>query len=484
MSQRIHSRISEAAPVRIHNMRQSQGPSRTASSGASLKTIVDRFAILPIAACVFALIVDPLLIFLTDPETVARATSAAEGRPETRIFWPTMAIISVIFAVQNRSRLTFPPHIVSLIAYLAFAGATVLWAFSPYHSFIRYLQQVMIVTSIILPAMLAGRTVDLMRALFLCSAFALILNCFFIFGGGFATMAATSSSSTLVNIGYRGYFLHKNLLGESAAPAFLLALYEIRQRGWRRILGAVVVILAILIVNLSKSKTSFGLALVCPLLAWVTIRVRNVTRVSPALILLVIPLCYAVFSPAFKIGILERVSWYLYNDYSLTGRTAIWDFVQYEVGRRPLLGWGYQSFWLVPDSPADEAKGWIAHVPTAHNGYFDTILQLGYVGLAFLMVFTIATLHAVKYVADRDPIRAQLLLSLVLFFILYNFFESLWMQNFEVLWLVLLVAAAEIGRYWRPLSLRRAACGSGSQKPGSDDPARGARISRLRMTLS
>ena len=109
-------------------------------------------------------------------------------------------------------------------------------------------------------------------------------------------------------------------------------------------MGAVVVIIAILIVNLSKSKTSFGLALVCPLLAWATIRLRNVTRISPAIILLVIPLCYAVFSPAFKIGILERVSWYLYNDYSLTGRTAIWDFVQYEVGQKATARLGIPIF--------------------------------------------------------------------------------------------------------------------------------------------
>ena len=117
------------------------------------------------------------------------------------------------------------------------------------------------------------------------------------------------------------------------------------------------------------------------------------------------------------------------------------------------------------------------------TGYFDTILQLGYVGLAFLIVFTIATLHAVKYVADRDPIRAQLLLSLVLFFILYNFFESLWMQNFEVLWLVLLVAAAEIGRYWRPASLRTAAYGLRSQRRDSASPSPGAQMSRLRGAL-
>ena len=463
MSHSIHSRISQATRVGIYNRRQSRGPSSDASSGPTPKSIVDKFAILPVAACVFALIVDPLFIFFTtDHETLLRATRAGEARPETRIFWPTMAAISIILVVQKRSRLTLPPHIVYLVAYLAFAGASVLWAFSPEQSFIRYVQQVMIITSVVLPAMLAGRTVDMTRALFLCFSFALILNCFFVFAFGYVTTANTGTG--LVDIGYQGYFENKNYLGEFAAPAFLLALYEILQRGWRRIMGIIVVVIAILLVNLSHSKTSFGLALICPLLAWLTLLVRKVTRISPAIILLAIPLCYFVLSIAFNINLFERISWYLYHDYSLTGRTAIWDFAQHEIGRRPLFGWGYQSFWLVPDSPAGDARGWVKNVPTAHNGYYDTMLQIGYVGLAFLLAFIIATLHVVGHVADRDPRRAQLLLSLVLFFILYNFFESLWMQGFEFLWLVFVIVAAEIGRYWRPLPLRRGSYGSRSPK--------------------
>ena len=65
-----------------------------------------------------------------------------------------------------------------------------------------------------------------------------------------------------------------------------------------------------------------------------------------------------------------------------------------------------------------EAPGWVKMMPNAHNGYYDTMLEMGYVGLAFLLVFIIATLHAIGRVADRDPARARLLLSLALFIIL------------------------------------------------------------------
>ena len=144
--------------------------------------MIDKYAIVPILACIFALIVSPLFIFFTS-SPIQTLQSAMESRPENRIFWPAMAAISVVLAVRNRSRLTLPPHIICLLAYLAFAGASVLWAFRPEISFIRFVQQVMIVTSIVLPAMLAARTADMMRGLFLCFAFASILNVFFVLGG-------------------------------------------------------------------------------------------------------------------------------------------------------------------------------------------------------------------------------------------------------------------------------------------------------------
>jgi O-antigen ligase len=445
--------------------------------------MIDKFAIVPLSACVFALIVAPLLIFLTLPD-VQTLQNIVEARLEQRIFWPAMVTISVALGVQNYSRLgrlTLPPHIICLLAYLAFAGASALWAFSPERSFIRFVQQVMIVTSIVLPAILAARTADMMRGLFLCFAFALILNVFFVLAG---SVTVVRYGSSLVNIGYQGYFNGKNYLGECAAVAFLLSLHEMLYRGRRRALGIIVAGIAILLVFLSDSKTAFALAFICPFLAGLTLIVRKITRISPAIILLSIPFCYIVLSSVSNFNI-NRISYMLYGDSTLTGRTIIWDFAQYEIARSPLLGWGYQSFWLVPDSPAIvDAPGWIKMMPNAHNGYYDTMLEMGYAGLVFLLVFIIAILHAIGRVADRDLARAQLVLSLALFIILYNYFESLWMRGFEFLWVVFVMLAAEIGRYWRPFPLRRAAYRSRSPRPGSPVPSPGARNPRLRSGLS
>jgi exopolysaccharide production protein ExoQ len=415
--------------------------------------MLDKCAIVPILGCVFALMVSPLLGFFTPGSFQAIQTAAP--RLENRIFWPAMTAISILLAVQNSSRrtkLTRPPHIICLLAYLAFAGASVLWAFSPAISLVRFVQQAMIVTSIVLPAMWATREADMMRGLFLCFTFAVILNGFFVLDGSVDTV-----NCSIASFCYQGYFEGKNYLGECAAVACLLSLHEIVYRGWRRALGIIVLASAIVLIFLSDSKTALGLIIVSPLLARLTLTVRKLTRISPAIVLLSIPFCYVIVSRVTHVDLIDRMAYYLYHDATLTGRTIIWGFVQYEIQLRPLLGWGYQSFWLVPGSPSSAAPGWVKMMPNAHNGYYDTELEMGYVGLAFLYVFITATLHAVGRVADRDPARARLLLSLALFFIMWNYFESLWMRGFEFLWIVFLITAAEIGRYWQPSPLRRAA---------------------------
>jgi len=435
--------------------------------------MIDKCAIVPISACAYALIVSPLLVFYLSPPPYT-LQSMMESNSGNRIFWPAMTAISVLLAVLNRSRLgglTWPPHIVCLLAYLAFAGASVLWAFEPELSFIRFVQEVMVVTTIVLPAMLAAQTADMMRGLFLCFAFASILNAFYVLNGHpiIATYGAME-----VEIGYPGYFTGKNYLGECEGIAFLLSLHEMVYPGLRRALGIIVGVIATALIFWSDSKTALGLALIAPLLAGLTLITRKITRISPAIVLLSIPFCYAVLSRISGFN-LNRVSYMLYGDSTFTGRTLIWDFAQYEIERRPLLGWGYQSFWLVgPDGPSIvEAPGWIRSMPNAHNGYYDTMLEMGYVGLAFLVIFIIATLHAIGRVADRDPARVRLVLSLALFIILFNFLESLWMRGFEFLWVVFVILTAEIGRYWHPIPLTRAAYGSRTPRPGSPGRSRG-----------
>ena len=463
MSHGVHSRTSQVNRARSYDVPETRGASRTAFSGPNPRGMIDKFAIVPILACVFATIISPLEYAVFD-------VPQFETREDTRIFWPLMAAISIGLAMRHRSRLSrpLPPNIICLLVYVAFAGASVVWAFNREVSFVRFAQQAMVVTCIVLPAMLAAPKADILRGLFLwCFAPAAILNVYFVFENSPSVVAALG--------GYPGFFLGKNYLGEFAAIPFLMGLHETLYPGLRRVLGIVVVGIAAWLLFWANSKTALAFSLFVPVLAGLTLFIRKITRISPAIILLTIPLCFVLLSHVSHFGI-ERISYMLYHDSTLTGRTVIWDFANTEIARRPLMGWGYQSFWLAgPDAPSIvDGPGWVKTMPEGHSGFVDTKLELGYVGLALLLSFIVATLHGVGRMADRFPARAWLVLSLVLYIIFHNFLESLWMRGYEFLWVLFLVLAAEIGRYWGRFE---------EPKAGRPRPFLGARTPRLRTRL-
>src|SRR5262245_32759689 len=188
----------------MHSLKMGRDRSSTPTTG--------KYLIVPILACAYTIIVSPLLMLATTGPPSGTLQSLMAPHPENRYAWSTLAAISLSLAVRHASRLrrlTFPPHILCLLAYLAFAGTSILSAFKPEVSSIRFVSQAMIITSIVLPAMLAARTTDMMRWLFLCFAFASILNVFFV-------LEQPPNIYNKMIIGYPGYYPFKGILGECA----------------------------------------------------------------------------------------------------------------------------------------------------------------------------------------------------------------------------------------------------------------------------
>jgi O-antigen ligase len=400
--------------------------------------IYDKCLIVPDLVCAFCLIISPLLIFAFPGNTADRV--------ENKLFWPPVAAIALVcFASRNRTDFTWPPHIVWLAAYLALAGASTLWAFKPEISFTRFATQTMMLISIILPSMVATPKSDLMRGVFFCFAFGSILNAVLILGGYSPLLMAGTGDS-----GYAGYFTDKNALGQFAALAILLSFYKIFCRGWQRAMGLIVFVTGIYLVFAAHSKAALGCVVLAAILAKLVLFIAKKKRVSPTLVLIPVPICYIVLSQLAG-NLVNRISWYAFQNYDLSARTVIWDFVNLEIAKRPLLGWGFRSFWLVGSDapPLVDAGGWVRVMPEAHNGYLDTILDTGHVGLILFLVFVITTIHPIGRLAGRDPARVWLLLSIALFNVLVNFLESGWMRGGN-LWLMFVLVVAEAGRYGRP----------------------------------
>ena len=400
----------------------------------------------PTLACFFSVIISPIL----EDHTLNSRIELADPGIWNRIFWPSLAALSILLAVRNLrfvGRLRLAPHIFWLIALALYAGVSTVWAIKPEVSLVRYSQQVLILIPILLLPLIMPRPSDLLRGVCLCFNIAVILNIGFLFD---------NSQFMIERLGgYYGYFGGKNYLGEFSSLACFLSLYQARQSGAWRIIGICILPLAITLLVLANSKTALGLAMFVPFLAWVMLAAWRNFSISPAIFVASLYLFFEIGSTLTGITT-ERLSYILYHTSTLTGRTIIWDFVRMKISQSPLLGWGYQSFWLIgPDAPnIREGWGFIKQMPEGHNGYYDMMLELGYIGFSLLLVFLFTTLHAIRRIADFDFTRAYLVLSLCLIVMFHNFLESIWMRGYEMQWVLFLVMATEIARYQRSLPTR------------------------------
>src|SRR5262245_52341704 len=120
--------------------------------------LLDKFSIIPALACIYAVIAFPIMISDCNMNDMECLSSAG---PVSKVFWPLLLLAALVLIVPNRARLRLPTNVLCLLACLAFAGASVTWAFRPELSLIRYAQQIMVVTAIVIPALMTDRRVDL-----------------------------------------------------------------------------------------------------------------------------------------------------------------------------------------------------------------------------------------------------------------------------------------------------------------------------------
>jgi O-antigen ligase len=83
-------------------------------------------------------------------------------------------------------------------------------------------------------------------------------------------------------------------------------------------------------------------------------------------------------------GIYTQFLLFLGKDPTLTDRTYIWkDLLAMKTN--PLVGVGFESFWLGDDRLRPLWEKWHWHPNEAHNGYLETYLDLGMIGVLLLL---------------------------------------------------------------------------------------------------
>ena len=108
---------------------------------------------------------------------------------------------------------------------------------------------------------------------------------------------------------------------------------------------------------------------------------------------------------------------------TLTGRTQIWSLVLSQ-HTNPWIGTGFESFWL-----GDRLQAiWDAlpnlPITSAHSGYLEVYLTLGWAGITLLALLLLSGYRRVIAAFGEDPGRGSLLLGLFLATLFESFTEA------------------------------------------------------------
>jgi exopolysaccharide production protein ExoQ len=369
------------------------------------------------------------------------ATREAEQLSQSNLInqlaWISFAGIGIYYVVMRISRGVRPILSASLFflgAYLVISLLSMSWALAPDISLRRSFQQILIVIVFAGVTIFVSDKVRVLNAMFLVFAFTIFLN---------AALVVIIPPGPL---GYAGIYAQKNMLGANAALCLIFCIsYLLSNAASYKILAAVIGILSGGLLFVSQSKTSLGLAVMSPLLAAGILTLARLFRTSflgaMALIAAVGVLSFLAVVELIELSP-EDISLLLFNDTTFTGRTYIWNYVLNFFDQRPLLGWGYQSFWAIgTDAPNLKADNFITGLNQSHNGYIDVLLETGMVGFFIVVAFLVNLCRAIdRSWGDRADV-AILLLSLTLFCSFHNLLESSLTRGFAVPWIVLLLVA-------------------------------------------
>lgn len=390
------------------------------------------FEAIPILAFAYVLIGHPLL-----ERVMPDVPLGPQG------VWVALFLLTLVLAFACRRdmdlRMLRRPPVILLGLFLCLAGASVLWAYSPPSTFKRWIQAIIIAATVILPMAQKRPSLDIVNGIFWCYAAAIAINAVFVM----TTPPMLTWEGEV--LGHAGYFLHKQYLGMCASIAIIVSAYLFISRE-KRVAPLIVIATSLWLIAASGSKTSLGFAIIAPLVAAATIYVSKKLQIAAAWIVAAIPASYLTLGMLVT-GLSERISYRIYGDATFTGRIFIWNFIETQTAAKPWLGWGFHSFWAVPYSPIEKAPGFVRDMPSSHNGYLDVRLELGYVGLTLFLAFLIATVYSLEHVRRSSPGRATLFLSLMLYVMLMNLLDTLWLIPFDPLWSLFLIVTAAAVRH-------------------------------------
>ena len=334
------------------------------------------------------------------------------------------------------ARVVWTGALIAVVLYLGWSALSTFWALNTSISMRRLILQGLVVLAGLFAALVDRDPRRLAHRLFWLALATVGLNILWL------------GVKPPTPLGVEGIYPQKNVLGGVLLVVLpVLVFGAVTRRGLMRLVALGGVGGALLLLVLSQSKTSLGLAIVVPTAVLGATLAARILRTNPALLIgfgiLLLYVGWVLLTQVTGITA-DDLSLVLFGDPTFTGRTYIWDFIGDQIDKRPIFGYGYNSFWAVGyDSPSfREAPGFIISLLQSHNGYLDVRIETGLIGFVILCAMIAFALAQTASLAKRDPALGFLAMTLVLTAILHNLLESSFVRNYTTVWVGFLLAIA------------------------------------------
>jgi len=138
-------------------------------------------------------------------------------------------------------------------------------------------------------------------------------------------------------------------------------------------------------------------------------------------------------------GFSGRLSEALGRGSTLSGRTELWAKLL-GMHTNPIIGTGFESFWLGDLTPLRDI--FFATPVEAHNGYLETYLTLGLIGVFLLIGLFVATFWKIRRQLFRNFEWARYRLGFLAAAVLYNWTEAAF-RTISAIWFVFYLIAMD-----------------------------------------
>ena len=259
---------------------------------------------------------------------------------------------------------------------------------------------------------------------------------------------------------YFGVTTQKNSLGLTCMVCGLASLWSflnayedrnMRHRTRHLIAHGAVLVMAAWLLKTCDSVTSVsclaiaGGVMYLTTRRWVARRPRNMHLVVGGAVVLAI---FALFMDTS--GLLLRL---LGRNATLTGRTEIWAAVL-SFNTNPLVGTGYESYWLGDRiQRVSEIIGYTG-VAEAHNGYLELYLNLGWVGLAMLGMLLLSGYRNALVALHSNPVAGRLRIAFFTAGVIFSLSEA-GFQMMSPIWIAFLLQIVAVPPLLEPLTDER-----------------------------